>query len=78
MACWLFFFSGSTGQPFTTWMMFIGFFTSLIVGLFEEYAVTLLAALRRRLPVLPALVLSSLLFAAYHLQAQPLPLIAIF
>jgi membrane protease YdiL (CAAX protease family) len=73
MALWGFYFSGGQGQNFTPFKMFVGFFTSLVVGVFEEYAFRgpLLFALRQRLSLFATVVLSSVLFSIYHVQAQP-------
>jgi len=72
-ALWVFFFSSGHGATFTPLMMFVGFFTSLIVGAFEEYAFRgpLLYALRQRLSLFTTIVLSNVVFAIYHVQAQP-------
>jgi membrane protease YdiL (CAAX protease family) len=72
LALWIFFFSAGHGQSFTLMMMAVGFFTSLAVGLFEEYAFRgpLLSALSLRFSIFTAIVLSNVLFAAYHIQAQ--------
>lgn len=74
VALWVFYFSGGQGGIFTPFKRFVGFFTSLVVGVFEEYAFRgpLLFALRQRLSLLSTVVLSSVLFAIYHVQAQPL------
>jgi membrane protease YdiL (CAAX protease family) len=52
----------------------VGFFTSLVVGAFEEYAFRgpLLFAFQQRMPILTATLLSSALFTVFHIQAQPL------
>jgi membrane protease YdiL (CAAX protease family) len=73
VALWGFYFSGGQGQNFTPFKMFVGFFTSLVVGVFEEYAFRgpLLFALRQRLSLFATVVLSSVLFSIYHVQAQP-------
>jgi|HubBroStandDraft_1064217.scaffolds.fasta_scaffold83825_2 membrane protease YdiL (CAAX protease family) len=72
LALWIFFFRAGHGQSFTVAMMIIGFFTSLAAGLFEEYAFRgpLLSALSHRFSIFTAIVLSNVLFAAYHIQAQ--------
>ncbi len=48
--------------------------TSIVVGVFEEYAFRgmILGHLLRRVPTIAAVLLSSLLFTIYHWQAQPL------
>jgi len=73
MALWVFYFSAGHGEAFTPFMMLVGFFTSLAVGAFEEYGFRgpLLSALRQRLSLFAAIVLSNVLFAIYHVQAQP-------
>ncbi|MGA2029125.1 MAG: CPBP family intramembrane glutamic endopeptidase [Verrucomicrobiota bacterium] len=73
MALWVFYFSGGHGDSFASYMMLIGFFTSLVVGVFEEYAFRgpLLFALRQRLSLFTTIVLSNILFAIYHFQAEP-------
>ena len=73
-ALWVFHFRGGQGDNFTPSQMAVGFFTSLVVGLFEEYAFRgpLLFALRQRLSLLATAVVSSALFAVYHVQAQPM------
>jgi membrane protease YdiL (CAAX protease family) len=74
VALWAFYFSGGTGAAYTRTMMFIGLFTSLIVGAFEEYAYRgpLLFALRQRLSLFASIAVSSLIFTVYHFQAQSL------
>lgn len=74
IALWLLYFSAGHGEAFTPNMMYVGFFTSLVVGVFEEYAFRgpLLAALRQRMSLLTTIVFSNVLFAIYHVQAQPL------
>lgn len=74
MALWVFYFSAGHGGAFTPSMMFVGFFTSLVVGVFEEYAFRgpLLSALRQHMSLFTTIVLSNVLFAIYHVQAQPL------
>ncbi len=74
LALWAFYFSGGEGEAFTRFQMLVGFFTSLGVGIFEEYAFRgpLLFALRQHLSLLTSVVLGSALFAAYHVQAQPI------
>jgi len=74
LALWVFYFSGSHGDGFAPWMIALGFATSLVVGLFEEYAFRgpLLMALHQRHSLFTAAFLSSLLFTIYHAQAQPL------
>jgi len=66
-------FSVGEGESFTVTMMGVGFFTSLVVGLFEEYAFRgpLLAALAQRFSKFAAVILSNVMFAAFHIQAQP-------
>jgi len=73
MALWIFYFSGSDGEAFSPFMKFLGLVTSLIVGLFEEYAFRgpLLFALRQRLSLFSTIAVSNVLFAAYHVQAEP-------
>jgi len=74
LALWVFFLSAGHGQSFTGAMMAVGFFTSLVVGLFEEYAFRgpMLSALSRRFSLFAAILLSNSFFAAYHIQAQPM------
>jgi membrane protease YdiL (CAAX protease family) len=73
-ALWLYFFNAGHGQSFTNMMMVVGLFTSLVVGLFEEYAFRgpLLSALSDRFSLFTTVVLSNILFAVYHIQAQPI------
>jgi membrane protease YdiL (CAAX protease family) len=73
VALWTFYFSGGSGPPFTRLMMLVGIFSSLIVGVWEEYAFrgALLFAFRQRMPVFASIVLSSGVFAIYHVEAQP-------
>lgn len=70
---WVFYFAGGYGHAFTPFRILVGAFTSLIVGVYEEYAFRgpLLDALRQRMSLLPAIALSSALFTIFHLQAQP-------
>ena len=70
---YLFYFSAGEGPSFKVPMMGVGFFTSLVVGLFEECAFrgALLAALAQRFSLFSAVVLSNVMFAAFHIQAQP-------
>lgn len=76
LALFVLFFSAGHGQSFTTMMMAVGLFTSLVVGLFEEYAFRgpLLSALTERLSLFTTVVISNILFAAFHIQAQPIRL----
>jgi membrane protease YdiL (CAAX protease family) len=71
-ALWILYFSGSQGETYPPFMKFVGFFTSLIVGAFEEYAFRgpLLSALCQQLSVFTATILGSVLFTVYHFQAQ--------
>jgi membrane protease YdiL (CAAX protease family) len=73
LALWMFYFSGSRGDSFAPWMIALGFVTSMVVGLFEEYAFRgpLLAALSRRYSLFTAAFLSTLVFTLCHFQAQP-------
>lgn len=73
LVLWVFFFSGGQGDRFAFVMMFGGCLTSLIVGLFEEYAFRgpLLSALRRYLSLFPTVTLSNVIFVIFHAQAQP-------
>lgn len=74
MALWAFYFSAGRGDPFSPLMMFVGFFTSLVVGAFEEYAFRgpLLFALHQRFSLFTTIAFSNVLFAVFHVQAQPL------
>lgn len=74
MALWVFYFSSGHSASFTPVMIFFGFFTSLVVGAFEEYAFRgpLLFALHQRLSLFTTIALSNVLFAVFHVQAQPL------
>lgn len=73
LALWVFYFSGSRGDDFMPWMIALGFITSMVVGLFEEYAFRgpLLAGLAKRWSDFPAVLVSSLLFTVYHYPVQP-------
>ncbi|HEY1170573.1 MAG TPA: CPBP family intramembrane glutamic endopeptidase [Verrucomicrobiae bacterium] len=73
LALWTFYFSGSKGDSFVPWMIAVGFITSMIVGLFEEYAFRgpLLTTLHQQLGYVGSILISSFLFALFHLQAQP-------
>lgn len=71
-ALWVFYLSGGHGAPFAPFMMAVGLFTSLIVGAFEEYAFRgpLLFCIREHFSLFTTIVLSNVLFAIYHVQAQ--------
>ena len=73
LALYLFVLSAGDSPSFTVTMMVVGFFTSLVVGLFEEYAFRgpLLSALSQRSSLFSAIVLSNIFFAVFHIQAQP-------
>ena len=74
MILWTLYFSQSHGPGFPTYMKAIGISTSLVVGLFEEYAFRglLLTGFTWCLTILPAIIVTNLLFCGYHIQAQPL------
>ncbi|MBL0350196.1 MAG: CPBP family intramembrane metalloprotease [Elusimicrobia bacterium] len=61
-------------EPWPIHMVYVGIATSLVVGLFEEYLFrgALLSGLVRQLPLPWAIVISSLIFTVYHVQAQSL------
>lgn len=72
---------GRADRPFPD--LFIALWTSLVVGLFEEYMFRghLLAALPRRWPPLASSGVSAAIFTVYHVQAQPIeawPMIFLF
>jgi membrane protease YdiL (CAAX protease family) len=72
IALWFYYFSFAHGEIFTPFQIGVGFCTSLIVGLYEEYAFRgpLLAAFRERMSVLSTALLTSVIFTVYHIQAQ--------
>jgi len=74
VALWCFYTSGSRGARFPREIICVGAATSVIVGLFEEYAFRgpLLMDLARRISVTKAVFLSAFLFTIYHFQAQGL------
>lgn len=65
--------SGSSGSLWPMQIITGALFTTVFVGLFEEYAFrgVLLAGLREAMGPVKAVVVSSIIFAVYHFQAQP-------
>ncbi len=64
---------GCSGSSYPLTIAVGAFFTTVFVGLFEEYAFrgALLSGLTGLMSPFKAIVLSNLVFAVYHVQAQP-------
>jgi membrane protease YdiL (CAAX protease family) len=74
VAMFIFYHSGSVGPKFPSSMVAALLFTTVPVALFEEYAFRgpLLTGLCQRSSPLMGILLTSGIFAVFHLQAQPL------